>query len=137
MQLIINGLTNDVLFFFFIPWNVPFKSICIYLWERLVLCRNWSIDLQSKFIGWFLYRLGFCWGYFWTDCNIILISEAAIAKYPFVFYNCGDFILGGFSTFRPYFYLRAHLWVFLYFLSVLILQKYTLMISSAECVFYY
>ena len=37
--------------------------------------------------------LGFCWGCFRTDNSIVLISEVAIAKYPFVCYNCGDIIL--------------------------------------------
>ena len=27
-----SGLTNDFLLSFFIPWNVPFKSTCEYLW---------------------------------------------------------------------------------------------------------
>ena len=27
-----SGLTNDFLLFFFIPWNVPFKSACKYFW---------------------------------------------------------------------------------------------------------
>ena len=27
-----SGLTNDFLLSFFIPWNVPFKSACKYLW---------------------------------------------------------------------------------------------------------
>ena len=27
-----SGLTNDFLLFFFIAWNVPFKSACKYLW---------------------------------------------------------------------------------------------------------
>ena len=88
-----SGLTNYFLLFLFIPWNVPFKFACKYLWWRLVLCGNQSIDLQGKLIGWFLYGSGFCWGYFWADYSIVLISETAIAKYPFVFHNCGDFIL--------------------------------------------
>ena len=88
-----SGLTNDFLLFFFIPWNVSFNSACKYLWYRLVLCGNQSIDLQSKLIDWFLYGLGFCWGYFQADYSIVLISKTAITKYPFVFHNCGDFIL--------------------------------------------
>ena len=35
-------------------------------------------------IVWFLYGLGFCRGYFGADYNIVLISEAAIAKRFFV-----------------------------------------------------
>ena len=34
-----------------------------------------------------------------TDYSIALISEAVIAKYPFDFCECGDFILGGFVDF--------------------------------------
>ena len=64
-----------------------------YIHVKLMLCGNQSIDLQSKLIGWFLYGSGFCWGYFRADYSIVLISETAIAKYPFVFHNCGDFIL--------------------------------------------
>ena len=76
-----SGLSNGFLFFFFffIPWNVLFKSACKYFWQRIVLCGNQSIDLQSKLIGWFLYGLGFCWGYFRADYSIVLISETAIA----------------------------------------------------------
>ena len=73
------GLTNGFLFFFFIPWNVLFKSAYKYFWPRIVLCGNQSIDLQSKLIGWFLYGSGFCWGYFRADYSIVLISETAIA----------------------------------------------------------
>ena len=109
-----SGLTNDFLFLFFIPQNVSFKSACKYLWQKLVLCGKESIHLQNKLIGWFLYGLGFCWRYFQADYSIVLISETAIAKYPFVFHNCGDFILVVFQTFSLQFYLRAPLWMFLY-----------------------
>ena len=44
-----------------------------------------TIDLQDELIGWFLYGLGFCRGYFRADYSIVLISEAAIAKRLFVF----------------------------------------------------
>ena len=43
-----------------------------------------TIDLQDDLIGYFLYGLGFCRGYFRTDYSV-LISEAVIAKCPFVF----------------------------------------------------
>ena len=49
------------------------------------MCGDQTIDLQDELIGWFLYGLGFCWGYFRTDYSIVLISEAAIAKCPSVF----------------------------------------------------
>ena len=80
-----SGLTNDFLFFFFMSWNVSLWSACKYLWWRLVLCGDQTIDLQDELIGWFLYGLGFCWGYFRADYSIVLISEAAIAKRLFVF----------------------------------------------------
>ena len=41
--------------------------------------------------------------------------EAAIAKYLLVFYNCGDFIVGGLQTFSKYFNLRPPLWVLIFF----------------------
>ena len=66
-------------------WNVSLWSARKYLWRRLVLCGDQTIDLQDELIGWFLYGLGFCRGYFRTDYSIVLISEAAIAKCPFVF----------------------------------------------------
>ena len=73
------------MFFIFISWNVPLWFACKYLWWRLLLCGDQTTDLQDELIGWFLYGLGFCPGYFWTDYSIVLISEGAIAKCPFVF----------------------------------------------------
>ena len=73
------------MFFFFISLNVPLWSACKYLWWRLVLCGDQTIDLQGELIGWFLYGLGFCPGYFWTDYSIVLILEGDIAKCLFVF----------------------------------------------------
>ena len=43
-----------------------------------------TIDLQDELIGWFLYGLGLCRGYFRADYSIVLILEAAIAKRLFV-----------------------------------------------------
>ena len=65
-------------------WNVSLWSACKYLWWRLVLRGDQTIDLQDELIGWFLYGLGFCRGYFRADYSIVLISEAAIAKRFFV-----------------------------------------------------
>ena len=67
--------------------------VCLqYLWWRLVLCGDQlqdelqdKFDLQDELISWFLYGLGFCLGYFRTNYSMVLISEAAIAKCPFVF----------------------------------------------------
>ena len=73
------------MFFFFISWNVQLWSACKYLWWRLVLCGDQTIDLQDVLIGWFLYGLGIRRGYFRTDYSIVVILEAAFAKYPFVF----------------------------------------------------
>ena len=73
------------MFFFFISWNVQLWSACKYLWWRLVLCGDQTIDLQDVLIGWFLYGLGICRGYFRTDYSIVLILEAAFGKCPFVF----------------------------------------------------
>ena len=70
---------------FFISWDVPLLSACKYLCWRLVLCGDQTIDLQDELIGCFLYGFEFCWGYFRTDYIIVLISEAAIVKCPFVF----------------------------------------------------
>ena len=64
--------------------NVSLWSACKYLWRRLVLCGDQTIDLQDELIVWFLYGLGFCRGYFRADYSIVLISEAAIAKRFFV-----------------------------------------------------
>ena len=70
----------DFLFFFFISWNIQLWSASKYLWWRLALCGDQTIDLQDDLIGWFLYGLGFCQGYFRTDYSIVLNLEAAIAK---------------------------------------------------------
>ena len=64
--------------------NVSLWSACKYLWRRLVLCGDQTIDLQDELIVWFLYGLGFCRRYFRADYSIVLISEAGIAKRFFV-----------------------------------------------------
>ena len=69
------GLTNDFLFFFFMSWNVSLWSACKYLWWRLVLCGDQTIDLQDELIGQFLYGLGFCRGYFRADYSIVLFTS--------------------------------------------------------------
>ena len=119
--------------------------MCIYVYVYVSMCAF------SDFLGASEYEsgltndgnksidLGFRWGYFRADYSIVLISRTAISKYPFVFDNCGAFILSVFQTFSLQFYLRAPLWIFLYsfFFCALILQEHTSIISSAEGIFYY
>ena len=58
---------------------------CKYLWWRLALCGDQTIDLQDELISWFLYGLGFCQGYFGTDYSIVLILETAITCFLHLF----------------------------------------------------
>ena len=76
------------------------------------MCGDQTIDLQDELIGWFLYGLGFCRGYFQVDYSIVLIPEAAIANCPFIFITA-VMSYGGYLDFEPVVYLRAPLWMFL------------------------
>ena len=94
-----SGLTNN---FLFIPWHVPLKSVCKYLSvEALVSCRNYSIDLQSKSIDWFLCDSDFYWGAFSNRLQYSFIFGNNHRKVSFNFNTCGGFILGEIADFEP------------------------------------
>ena len=108
--------------------------VCLQIW-RLALCGDQRIDLPEELIGWFLYGLGFCRGYFRADYSIALISEATIAKCLFVFITAAMSFWWFFRLLACSLLKSSFVDVFMTF-SALILQECR-MISSAECVSYY
>ena len=86
-----SGLTNNFLFY---TLGCPIKVCLQIFFCRGLCCVETS---RSKLIGWFRHGSEFYWGYFRKDFSTVLFLEAVIVKSPFVFYTCGDFIIGGFA----------------------------------------
>ena len=56
--------------------------------------------------------------YFRTASSLVLFLNTAITNCPFIFYTCGNFVLGGFVDFQPLVLLKSSfVGVFLLFVS--------------------
>ena len=65
------------------------------------MCRDQSIDWLVSI--WFRILLK----YFRTASRLVSFLNTAITNCPFIFYICGDFVLGGFLDFQPLVLLKS------------------------------
>ena len=86
--------------------HIPLESVCTHLSVESCVVWNQSTDLQSRSIYWFLYGSVFCWGYFQTDYNTDVFSEAAIEKCSSVVIPVASSFLFGLQTVTRWLYLR-------------------------------
>ena len=117
------------LIFFYYALACPMK-VCLRIpFGRGLRCVETSQSF-AKQTGWLVsVWFWFVLGSFRTEYSTVLFSEAAITKWSFVFIPAVILFLVILQA--------ALLWVFLYFLSALILEEHTSMISSTVYVVYY